>query len=83
MSRKSSRINALSVAWALLVHEHQSLRGAAKAIGVGHAALIRRIGELEDVLGVSLFERSPTGVRVTNAGARFFQRAGDALDQLD
>jgi DNA-binding transcriptional LysR family regulator len=38
---------------------------------------------LEDELGVSLFERHQAGVRVTNAGVRFLQRASDALDQLD
>jgi DNA-binding transcriptional LysR family regulator len=83
ISRNLSGINFLSVAWALRVHDHLSLRGAAKELGVGHAALSRRISELEDALGVSLFERSPTGMRITNAGAWFFQRAGDALEQLD
>ena len=38
---------------------------------------------LEDVLGVSLFERNPAGVRLTTAGARFFEQARDGLRQLD
>ena len=83
MPRKSPGVNAFSVAWALLVHEHQSLRGAAKEIGVGHAALIRRIRDLEDRLGISLFERTPRGVSVTDAGARYLEHAREALEQLD
>ena len=71
--------NQLSVA----VAEHLSFRGAAKALGIRQSVLSRRVRTLEDELGVALFERNPTGVRVTNAGARFFQQAGDALDQLD
>jgi DNA-binding transcriptional LysR family regulator len=43
----------------------------------------RRVRALEDELGVSLFERHHTGVRVTNAGARFLQEAREALLQLD
>jgi DNA-binding transcriptional LysR family regulator len=38
---------------------------------------------LEDALGVSLFERHRTGVRVTNAGDRFLREARAALLQLD
>jgi DNA-binding transcriptional LysR family regulator len=43
----------------------------------------RRVRALEDELGVSLFERHRTGVRVTDAGARFLQQAREALAQLD
>ena len=43
----------------------------------------RHVRALEDHLGVSLFERDRTGVRVTNAGARFLQQAREALAQLD
>src|SRR5712691_7454 len=37
----------------------------------------------EDVLGVSLFERTSAGVRPTTAGARFFEQARVGLRQLD
>jgi DNA-binding transcriptional LysR family regulator len=80
---KSARINPVSVAHALVVAEHLSIRGAARALGLRQSALSRRVRALEDELGVSLFERHHAGVRVTNAGVRFLQRARDALDQLD
>jgi DNA-binding transcriptional LysR family regulator len=83
MNSNSSRINPVSVAQALAVAEHLSFRGAAKALGIRQSVLSRRVRALEDELGVALFERNSAGVRVTNAGARFFQQAGDALDQLD
>ena len=43
----------------------------------------RRVRALEDKLGVSLFERTPGGVRLTTAGARFFEQARAGLRQLD
>jgi DNA-binding transcriptional LysR family regulator len=83
MPRKSFAINPVSIAHALAVAEHLNFRGAAKVLGIRQSVLSRRVRALEDELGVALFERNPAGVRVTNAGARFFQQAGDALDQLD
>ena len=52
-------------------------------LGIRQSAVSRHVRALEDHLGVSLFERDRTGVRVTNAGARFLQQAREALAQLD
>jgi DNA-binding transcriptional LysR family regulator len=41
------------------------------------------VRQLEDELGVSLFERHRARVRVTNAGVAFLKQAGEALNQLD
>ena len=73
----------MSVIQALLVGEYLSFRRAATVLGVRQSAVSRRVRELEDELGVSLFERHHAGVRVTNAGARFLQEARTALVQLD
>ena len=73
----------MSVIQALLVGEYLSFRRAATVLGVRQSAVSRRVRELEDELGVSLFERHHAGVRVTNAGARFLQEARAALVQLD
>jgi DNA-binding transcriptional LysR family regulator len=80
---KSPRINPVSVAHALVVAEHLSFRGAARALGMRQSSLSRRVRGLEDKLGVSIFERHRRGVTVTNAGARFLQQARDALVHLD
>src|SRR5262245_2730825 len=80
---KSRAINPSSVAEALLVAEHLSFRRAAAVLGIHQSAVSRRVRTLEDELGVSLFERHHTGVRLTNAGTHFFQEARDALRQLE
>jgi len=79
----SPAVNLVSVTHALLVGEHLSFRRAASVLGIRQSAISRRVRALEDELGVSLFERHRSGVRVTNAGARFLQQARDALGQLD
>lgn len=45
-----------------------SLSGASRALGVSHATVFRRLGDIEQRLGVTLFERSRTGYRPTLAG---------------
>jgi len=73
----------VSVAHALVVAEHLSIRGAARTLGIRQSSLSRRVSALEEELGVSIFERHRRGVTVTNAGARFLQQAHDALVHLD
>jgi DNA-binding transcriptional LysR family regulator len=77
------KLVSVSVTHALLVWEYLSFRWAASVLGVGQSAVSRRVRELEDELGVSLFERHHAGVRVTNAGVYFLQRAREAVLQLD
>jgi len=73
----------VSITQALVVAKHLSFRAAARALGIRQSAVSRHVRALEDRLGVSLFERHPRGVKVTNAGARFLQQAREALAQLD
>lgn len=63
--------------------ENGSLRRAAETIGVRQSCVSRKISRLEDKLGVSLLERSNTGVRLTNAGQRYLEEVQPALTQLD
>ncbi len=76
-------INLVSVSQALLVAEHLSFSRAAQVLGVRQSAVSRRVRALEDALGVSLFERESTGVRLTEAGRRFLERARPALSEID
>jgi DNA-binding transcriptional LysR family regulator len=80
---RSPVLKLVSVMQALLVGEYLSFRRAASALGVRQSAVSRRVRELEDEIGVSIFERHHAGVRVTNAGVRFLQEAREALFQLD
>jgi len=76
-------IDLVSVTQGLVVAECLSFRRAARALGTQQSTVGRRVRALEDVLGVSLFERTPAGVRLTTAGARFFEQARVGLRQLD
>lgn len=52
-----------------------SLSGAARASGISQPTLGRHVGELETQLQVTLFERAPRGMRLTEAGSALFERA--------
>ncbi|MBY0331376.1 MAG: LysR family transcriptional regulator [Acetobacteraceae bacterium] len=56
---------------AVQVGRHGSIRLAARAAKLTAAVASRRISGPGDELGVSRFERGPSGVRTTGAGARF------------
>lgn len=52
----------------LAVARAGSLSSAARSLGVNHSTVFRRITGLEEMLGVRLFERLPTGYALTPAG---------------
>lgn len=62
--------------------EHGSFRKAGAVLGLDHSAISRRIQDLEDRLGASLFNRHSGGVRLTLAGERFLPRARRALKSV-
>jgi DNA-binding transcriptional LysR family regulator len=72
--RKTDR---LPLAWddlrtALFLARDGSVRSAARALGVSHSTVLRRIAALERAAGARLFERSPAGVELTPAGQDVF-----------
>jgi DNA-binding transcriptional LysR family regulator len=64
------------------VAHHGSIRKAADALHVASSALNRRILDLEDAVGVPLFERLPRGVRATAAGELFLSYVRRSLKEL-
>jgi DNA-binding transcriptional LysR family regulator len=52
----------------LAAGRHGSLSGAARALGVNHATVSRRIAAAEARLGARLFDRLPSGLRPTAEG---------------
>lgn len=54
--------------YVLETDRQNGLSGAARALGVNHATVARRIAAAEAALGVTLFDRLPTGYRATQAG---------------
>lgn len=53
-----------------------SVRAAAKRLGVNHATVLRRIAQLEERLGTQMFDRLPSGYRLTAAGEEVLEFAG-------
>lgn len=51
--------------------EQMSFSAAADALGMKVSSISRRVRNFEDDLGISLFERTTSGVRLTDAGSRF------------
>ncbi|WP_438955081.1 LysR family transcriptional regulator [Cognatiyoonia sp.] len=59
-----------------------TVSGAAEALGVHHATVIRHINALEERLGVKLFQRHSRGYTATEAGADLLQVAKTTDDQF-
>jgi len=54
----------------LVVYEQGSLSGAARVLKLGQATLSRRIAELEESIGETLFERNNQGISLTTTGLK-------------
>jgi len=61
---------------------HGSLLKAATALSVTQPALSKSVRDVEDILGVKLFERNPRGVAPTAAGIAFIESARRLLAEL-
>lgn len=70
------------MAIALAVARHGSIRSAARELGLAASVVSRRLQSFEDGLGVSLFERRPSGVKLTEPGAEFLPDARGLLDAM-
>ena len=59
----------------LAVARGGSVRAAAERLGVNHATVLRRIAQLEERLGTQMFEKLPSGYRMTQAGEEVLELA--------
>jgi DNA-binding transcriptional LysR family regulator len=65
------------------IAERGSFTSAAAALGYTQSAVSRQVAALEQATRNELFERRPTGVRLTPAGRVLLRHAAVVLDQLD
>lgn len=65
------------------VAEHGTFTAAAVALGQTQPAVSLAVKRLEAELGTELFERRPSGVALTSAGAAFLEPARRALGERD
>lgn len=59
-----------------------SLSGAARVLGVHHATVFRRLGAIEERMGVRLFDRLPKGYAPTPAGQEVAEAANRMEDDV-
>lgn len=67
------------VRYFLAVARGGSVRAAATRLGVNHSTVLRRIAQLEERLGAHMFEKLPSGYRLTAAGEEVLELA----DQME
>jgi DNA-binding transcriptional LysR family regulator len=56
---------------------------AAKSLGISTSTISRRVGRLEDELGLAVFERGHSGIRLTTGGKAVLTHARRAVAELD
>lgn len=67
----------------LAVAETQNIRAASSIVHVTQPAISRQIQELEQELGVELFERLPRGLKLNRAGQQYQKQVLEVLRKLD
>lgn len=80
LSRRNLPLNAMRAFDAAARHCH--LRQAAEELGVTHGAVSRQVRQLEESLGVQLFDRGHNRLALTSAGVRLQSVVEEALDRL-
>ncbi|TCL63702.1 LysR family transcriptional regulator [Rhizobium sp. BK251] len=63
------------VRYFLAVARGGSVRAAAERVGVNHSTVLRRVAQLEERLGAQMFEKLPSGYRLTAAGEEVLELA--------
>ena len=61
------------------VAQAESFTGAAASLAITQSALTKSVADVEQLLGVKLFQRLPRGVALTEAGRSFVLRARQIL----
>jgi DNA-binding transcriptional LysR family regulator len=78
-----SSVDLLDVVAFLKVVETGAFSRAADRIGTSKSIVSRRVARLEEQLGARLLTRSATGAQPTDAGQSYFERASNALAELE
>src|SRR3546814_19294843 len=67
-ARECTMIDWDDVRYFLAIAREGSVRSAAGRLGVNHSTVLRRVAQLEERLGVQMFEKIPSGYLLTAAG---------------
>ena len=77
-----SRVRFRHLQTFLEVARQKSVVKAAGLLNVSQPAVTKTIRELEEALGVAVFERDGRGIRITRSGEIFMRHAGMAITAL-
>jgi DNA-binding transcriptional LysR family regulator len=66
----------------IAVAEISSMRKAAERLAISQPSVSKAIADIENVLGIRLFDRNAHGVEVTTYGQSLLRRAAGAFDEL-
>ena len=83
LRNQSSTVAVQHLRYAVISAEHGSFRRAAETLLMRQSTLSRCIRQLEESIGVTVFERSSGGVCATSAGRDFLRAARSILEQMD
>ena len=76
-------MNIQHLKYALEVAKQKSISKASRSLYMGQPNLSRAIKELEDELGIIIFERTSKGIKPTPDGEEFLQYAKRILLQIE
>lgn len=63
----------------IVVVNYKSFSKAAKKLKISTTAVVKQMNSLEELLGLSLFERSPRGIKVTAVGEYIYSEAKNMI----
>lgn len=76
-------LNWNDLKWFVAVADAGSFRLAATRTGLNHTTLSRRMAALEEALGTALFDRSPHGLELTDAGRELRLTANAVAEEIE
>src|SRR5229473_3454403 len=83
LSGPASAVDLQHLRYAVAAADNGSFRRAAEVLLLRQSTLSRCIRQLEEGIGLTVFERSSGGVRATPAGRDFVRMARSILEQMD
>jgi DNA-binding transcriptional LysR family regulator len=83
LKSRISAINLPQLRSAVVAADEGSFRRAAEVLLVRQSTLSRGIRQLEHLIGITIFDRSSSGVTATPTGRGFLRHARSILEQID
>ncbi len=76
-------MNIVHVRYAIEVSKHGSINKASETLGMAQPNISRAIKDLESDLGITIFDRSARGMKLTPEGKSFIDESKKLLNELD